>query len=76
MAITLVNPDGLPKIDVYRQVAVASGSKMVFVAGQVAWDADGVTIGEEISPRRSSSATSTSAPPWPGPVAPSTTWRN
>ncbi|MFF8315273.1 RidA family protein [Streptomyces lydicus] len=46
MAITLVNPDGLPKIDVYRQVAVASGSKMVFVAGQVAWDADGVTIGE------------------------------
>ncbi|MGW8401061.1 RidA family protein [Streptomyces lydicus] len=47
MAITLVNPDGLPKIDVYRQVAVASGSKMVFVAGQVAWDADGVTIGEE-----------------------------
>lgn len=46
MAITLLNPDGLPKIDVYRQVAVASGSKMVFVAGQVAWDADGVTVGE------------------------------
>ncbi|MGW9042904.1 RidA family protein [Streptomyces lydicus] len=46
MAITLVNPEGLPKIDVYRQVAVASGSKMVFVAGQVAWDVDGVTIGE------------------------------
>ncbi|MGW9172981.1 RidA family protein [Streptomyces decoyicus] len=46
MAITLLNPDGLPKIDVYRQVAVASGSKMVFVAGQVAWGADGVTVGE------------------------------
>ncbi|MER6082842.1 RidA family protein [Streptomyces sp. NPDC001833] len=46
MAITLVNPSGLPKIDVYRQVSVATGSKLVFVAGQVAWDADGVTVGE------------------------------
>ncbi|MFI1562923.1 RidA family protein [Streptomyces sp. NPDC020490] len=46
MAITLKNPDGLPKIDVYRQVAIASGSKLVFVAGQVAWDAEGVTVGE------------------------------
>jgi enamine deaminase RidA (YjgF/YER057c/UK114 family) len=41
-----VNPNGLPRIDVYRQVSVASGSKLVFVAGQVAWDAEGVTIGE------------------------------
>jgi enamine deaminase RidA (YjgF/YER057c/UK114 family) len=46
MAITLKNPDGLPKIDVYRQVAIASGTKLVFIAGQVAWDADGVTVGE------------------------------
>jgi enamine deaminase RidA (YjgF/YER057c/UK114 family) len=46
MALTLVNPDGLPTIDVYRQVAIASGSRMVFVAGQVAWDSDGVTVGE------------------------------
>ncbi|MFD0355665.1 RidA family protein [Streptomyces sp. NPDC127110] len=46
MAITLVNPDGLPTIGAYRQVAVASGSRMVFIAGQVAWDADGVTVGE------------------------------
>ncbi|WP_101253908.1 RidA family protein [Streptomyces barkulensis] len=45
MAITLVNPDGLPAIDVYRQVSVASGSKLVFVAGQVAWDAEGNTVG-------------------------------
>ncbi|MCX5050175.1 MULTISPECIES: RidA family protein [unclassified Streptomyces] len=45
MAITLRNPDGLPKIDVYRQVAIASGSKLVFVAGQVAWDAEGATVG-------------------------------
>ncbi|MFJ9850177.1 RidA family protein [Streptomyces sp. NPDC101150] len=46
MTITLVNPTGLPKTDAYRQVSVASGSKLVFMAGQVAWDADGVTVGE------------------------------
>ncbi|MFJ9764082.1 RidA family protein [Streptomyces erythrochromogenes] len=46
MAITLINPAGLPKIDAYRQVSVATGSKLVFVAGQVSWDADGVTVGE------------------------------
>ncbi|MEV0971857.1 RidA family protein [Microtetraspora glauca] len=46
MAITLVNPSGLPEIDAYRQVSIASGSKLVFIAGQVAWDADGITVGE------------------------------
>ncbi|MGW2702754.1 RidA family protein [Streptomyces sp. NPDC001340] len=46
MPITLVNPSGLPEIDAYRQVSIATGSKLVFIAGQVAWDADGVTVGE------------------------------
>ncbi|MFJ9884641.1 RidA family protein [Streptomyces sp. NPDC091287] len=46
MAITLVNPSGLPEIGAYRQVSVATGSKLVFVAGQVAWDAEGATVGE------------------------------
>ncbi|MFD0253751.1 RidA family protein [Streptomyces sp. NPDC127113] len=46
MAIRLVNPADLPELDVYRQVSVASGTRLVFVAGQVAWDADGVTVGE------------------------------
>ncbi|MGW3008654.1 RidA family protein [Streptomyces sp. NPDC001219] len=46
MTVTLMNPSGLPSIDVYRQVAVASGSRLVFIAGQVAWDAEGVTVGE------------------------------
>ncbi|MEV8429644.1 RidA family protein [Streptomyces chartreusis] len=45
MAITLMNPAGLVAVDAYRQVAIAGGSKLVFVAGQVAWDADGVTVG-------------------------------
>jgi enamine deaminase RidA (YjgF/YER057c/UK114 family) len=46
MSITLVNPDGLPKVDIYRQVAVATGSRLVFIAGQVARDADGGKVGE------------------------------
>ncbi|MEC3976361.1 RidA family protein [Amycolatopsis sp. H20-H5] len=46
MAITLINPDGLPKVDLYRQVSVATGSRLVFIAGQVAVDADGGKVGE------------------------------
>ncbi len=45
MAIEVSNPDGLPKPDSYRQVAVASGSRLVFLAGQVARDADGAQVG-------------------------------
>ncbi|MGP3955942.1 RidA family protein [Nonomuraea sp. 3N208] len=46
MAVTLVNPDGLPKPDVYRQLSIATGSKLVFLAGQVARDAEGRRVGE------------------------------
>lgn len=46
MAISLVNPEALPKIDVYQQVSIASGTKLIFIAGQVAWDAEGMTVGE------------------------------
>ncbi|PRY28099.1 RidA family protein [Pseudosporangium ferrugineum] len=46
MAITLTNPAGLPEIPVYRQVAIASGTRLVFLAGQVAWDAEGTNVGE------------------------------
>ncbi|MFJ9411463.1 RidA family protein [Streptomyces sp. NPDC101393] len=45
MAVTLMDPSGLPTIDVYRQVSIASGSKLAFIAGQVSWDADGSTVG-------------------------------
>ena len=45
MTVTLVNPPGLPEIPTYRQVSVATGSKLIHVAGQVAWDADGTTVG-------------------------------
>ncbi|HET6289777.1 MAG TPA: RidA family protein [Amycolatopsis sp.] len=46
MSITLVNPARLPEIPAYRQVSIATGSKLVFVAGQVAWDEDGAVVGE------------------------------
>ncbi|MET9558545.1 Rid family hydrolase [Streptomyces sp. NPDC006645] len=45
MAITLVNPTGLPETDIYHQVSVATGSKLIFIAGQVAWGPDGATVG-------------------------------
>ncbi|MEU6919386.1 RidA family protein [Streptomyces olindensis] len=45
MTIKLVNPDGLPKPDVYRQLSIAEGSRLVFLAGQVARDADGNAVG-------------------------------
>lgn len=45
MAVQLLNPDGLPKPDAYRQVAVATGTRTVYVAGQVARTADGDPVG-------------------------------
>jgi enamine deaminase RidA (YjgF/YER057c/UK114 family) len=45
VTVEVLNPDGLPKPDVYRQVAVATGSRLVFLAGQVARDADGAPVG-------------------------------
>ena len=44
MPVTLLNPEGLPEVDVYRQVAIATGSRSVFVAGQVARDAEGAPV--------------------------------
>jgi enamine deaminase RidA (YjgF/YER057c/UK114 family) len=45
MAVEVLNPEGLPKPDVYRQVSVATGNRFVFVAGQVARDAEGSPVG-------------------------------
>ncbi|MBJ7336085.1 RidA family protein [Mycolicibacterium sp.] len=46
MTITLINPEHLPEVDFHRQVSIASGSRLVFMAGQVAWDADGELVGD------------------------------
>lgn len=45
MAVELLNPNGLPKPELYRQVAVASGSRTVYLAGQVARTAEGDPVG-------------------------------
>lgn len=46
MPVTLIDPDGLMKTDAYRQVAIATGTRQVHVAGQVAYDADGRLVAE------------------------------
>ena len=46
MTVELLNPAGLPQPEVYRQVAVATGSRTVYLAGQVARTADGTPVGE------------------------------
>ncbi|MFF2191794.1 hypothetical protein [Streptomyces sp. NPDC058157] len=35
----------MPTVGASRQVAIASGSRTVFIAGQVAWDDGGATVG-------------------------------
>lgn len=47
MAVTLLNPAGLATPpDLYKHMSIATGSKMVFLAGQVAVDAEGRLVGE------------------------------
>ena len=46
MAVEMVNPDGLPKPEMYHQLSIATGSKLVFLSGQVARDADGQPVGK------------------------------
>jgi enamine deaminase RidA (YjgF/YER057c/UK114 family) len=45
MTLALINPDGLATPESYTHVVVATGSRLVFVAGQVADDADGNLFG-------------------------------
>ncbi len=45
MSIELSNPPGMPAPEFYRQMAVATGSRTVYLAGQVARTADGEPVG-------------------------------
>lgn len=45
MALRLINPDTLPIPESYTHVVVAAGTRLVFVAGQVAEDGDGELVG-------------------------------
>jgi enamine deaminase RidA (YjgF/YER057c/UK114 family) len=43
--VELINPDDLPTPQSYHQVAVATGTRMVFVSGQVSEDVAGNLVG-------------------------------
>ena len=45
MTLEPINPDGLPVPESYTHVVVAKGSRLVFIAGQVAEDADDNLVG-------------------------------
>lgn len=45
MTLELINPDELDTPESYTHVVVATGSRLVFIAGQVADDADGDLVG-------------------------------
>src|SRR5262245_28529937 len=47
MTSQLINPEGLSKPQSYTHVVVATGSRMVFVAGQLADDAQGNLVGRD-----------------------------
>jgi enamine deaminase RidA (YjgF/YER057c/UK114 family) len=45
MTLDLINPDDLPVPESYTHVVVASGTRLVFIAGQVAEGGDGELVG-------------------------------
>jgi enamine deaminase RidA (YjgF/YER057c/UK114 family) len=45
MTLKLINPEDLPTPQTYTQVVVATGSKLVFLAGQEPEDVDGKLVG-------------------------------
>lgn len=45
MTLKLINPDGLPTPATYTHVVVATGTRMVFIAGQEPEDAHGNLVG-------------------------------
>jgi enamine deaminase RidA (YjgF/YER057c/UK114 family) len=46
MTIELITPAALPTTTTHHQLSIATGSKLVFIAGQVALDADGNRVGD------------------------------
>ena len=45
MPLELINPEDLPTPQTYTQVVVATGSRLVFIAGQEPEDIDGKLVG-------------------------------
>lgn len=46
MPVQLLNPDSLPQPDVYAQVSVSQGTRLVFISGQIARTASGEAVGD------------------------------
>ncbi|TPN76176.1 RidA family protein [Mesorhizobium sp. CU2] len=46
MSLELINPDDLPVPEMYTQVVVATGSKLVFISGQQPEDIHGKLVGQ------------------------------
>lgn len=47
MTVDLTNPEGLSQPPTYSHVAIARGSRIAFVSGQVGFDAEGQLVGED-----------------------------
>ncbi len=47
MTIELINPEGLSQPPTYSHVALASGTRLVFVSGQVGFDSEGSLVGDD-----------------------------
>jgi len=46
MSVELINPEGLYEPGSYTHVAIGRGSRIVYISGQVGFDADGQLVGE------------------------------
>lgn len=46
MSIRLINPDGVVTVPVHHQASVATGSRIISLAGQVSWDENGQLVGK------------------------------
>ena len=46
MGLEHIRPDGLVNFSSYTQVVAATGTKTIYISGQVAWDERGVIVGE------------------------------
>jgi enamine deaminase RidA (YjgF/YER057c/UK114 family) len=47
MTIELNNPEGLHQPPTYSHLAIATGSRVVFISGQVGYDVEGRLVGED-----------------------------
>ncbi len=46
MGLEHIRPDGLVNYSSYTQVVAATGTRTIYISGQVSWDGDGVIVGK------------------------------